>query len=153
MKKIPEKVLLKFEALAKDVFSDLKKKGHIVPIQDATGSIQFEDFIVKKQNNFYSIVGKNKNSIAENINLPQTAALLAHDLALGKILDPSIIAIDREYGYRLFDEEVYSSAANRKKNNLDQVIFYRTRSEIARVQKTRLKSRILDSFRKLTSIR
>ena len=153
MKKIPDKVLLKFEALAKDVFSDLKRKGHVVPMQDENGSIKFEDFTVRKQNNFYRIVGKNGTRIAENINLPQTAVLLAHDLALGKILDSSIITIDKEYGYRLFDEEVYASAANRKKNNLDQVIFYRTRSEIARVQKSRLKNRILDSFRKLTSIR
>ena len=153
MKKIPDKVLLKFEALAKDVVSDLKKKGYVIPIQDKTGSIKFEDFTVKKQDNFYSIVGKNGISIAENINLPQTAVLLAHNLALGKILDSDIITLDKEYGYRLFDEEVYFSAANRKKNNIDQIIFYRTRFEIARVQKGQLKNRILDSFRKLTSIR
>lgn len=153
MKKISDKVLTQFENLAKNVISDLKKKGHVIPMEEKDGSIKFENFTVRKHNNFYSIVGKNGDTIAKQINLPQTAMVLAHDLALGKILDSDIIKLDKEYGFRLFDEEVYSSAANRKKNNIDQIIFYRTRCEIARVQKGQIKSRILTSFRKLTSIR
>lgn len=152
MKKIPDKVLVKFEALAKDVIYNLKRKGHVVPMEQEDGSIRFDDFSVRKQNNLYCIVDKHQQVVIDQINLPQTAVVLAHGLALGKILDSEIVSLDKEYGYRLFDEEVYFSAANRKKISLDQVIFYRTRAEIARVQKGQVKTRILDSFRKLTSI-
>lgn len=153
MKKIPKNIFNKIEVVAKNVMTDLKNRGYVVPVEQDDGSIKFNDFTVRKNNGFYSVVGKNNKVVVEGINLPQTAALLANDLALGRILDIEIIRVDQDYGYRSFDETVYTNAARRKKNNLDQVIFYETRSEIAKVQKNELKNRILNSFKKLTSIR
>jgi hypothetical protein len=153
MKKIPKNIFNKIEVVAKHVVTDLKNRGYIVPVQQEDGSIKFNSFTVKKNNGFYSVLGRNNKVVVDSINLPQTAALLANDLALGKLLDKDIVNLDKDYGYKLFDETVYSTAARRKKNNIDQVIFYETRCEIAKFQKLELKNRILNSFKKLTSIR
>lgn len=153
MKKIPDKIFHKVEIVAKQVLKDLKNKGHVVPTSEANGTIRFENFIVKKNNDLYTITGKNNQIIADNINLPHTAAVLANGLALGKIVDSDLIKLDREYGYRQFDEDVFLAAKKRKKNSLDQILFYQTKYEINKLKKDAVKNRILESFRKLTTIR
>lgn len=152
MKKIPDRVFSKFETLAKRVLHDLKAKGHIIPIQQADGSIKFEKFLVtKNKDGLYSVSGSNI-VYRENLNLPQSAALIANDLALGRIQDTKIIELDRDYGFKLFEEQLYQQASKRKKITLDQSIFYETRCSIAKTQKDALKTRILRSFKKLIDI-
>jgi hypothetical protein len=153
MKKLPNNIFHKVETVAKTVLSDLKRKGHIVPIEQADGSLKFDNFTVRKQDQLYTVFDKRNQMIIDRINLPQTAALLASGLALGKILDTDLIKLDKEYGFKKFDEEVYYTAAKRKKNSLDQVIYYETRLETARLKQNSVKAKILESFRKLTSIR
>jgi hypothetical protein len=152
MKKIPDNVYTEFESIAKRVIGNLKNRGHIVPSQQSDGSIKFEKFTVfRNKDGLYSVTG---TSIVyqETLNLPQSAALIANDLALGKIQDTKIIELDRDYGFKLFEEQLYQQASKRKKNTLDQVIFYETRSQQARAQKDALKNRILKSFKKLIDI-
>ena len=152
MKKIPDRIFNQFEQVAKRVILDLKNKGHIVPVQQSDGSLKFEKFLVtKNKNGLYSVTGKN-TVYFDTINLPQTAALIANDLALGKIVDRDIVNLDRDYGFKYFEEQVDQNAKNRKKNSWDQVIFYETRGQTARVQKEALKNRIFKSFKKLTNI-
>jgi hypothetical protein len=154
MKKIPNKLFQKVESLAKTIITDFQRRGYVIPIEQQDGTIKFNSYIVgKNPNGFYSIRDTKNNIYVDNINLVQTAALIANDLALGKILDKAIIDIDRTYGYKLFDEQVYETAAKRKKNTLDQDVFYETRCKIARSQKEHAKQQIFNSFRKLTSIR
>lgn len=152
MKKIPNNVFNQFELVARRVLSDLKGKGYVVPIHGNNGSINFEKFsVVKNKNDRYTVFSKNV-VYYDDLNLPQTAAIIANDLALGRILDDNLVNLDRDYGFKLFEEELYEKAAKRKKNTIDQVIFYDTRKRIARAQKQALKERILKSFRKLTNI-
>lgn len=152
MKKIPDRVFSKFETLAKRVLYDLKAKGHIIPVQQSDGSIKFEKFLVtKNKHGLYSVSGSNI-VYQENLNLPQSAALIANDLALGRIQDTKIIELDRDYGFKLFEEQLYQQAGKRKQNTLDQSIFYETRCSIAKTQKDALKNRILRSFKKLIDI-
>jgi hypothetical protein len=153
MKKLPDKIFRQVEIVAKKVLNDLKSKGHVIPTSESNGSIRFENFIVKKNNDLYTITGKNDQVIADNINLPHTAAVLANGLALGKIVDSDLIKLDREYGYRQFDEDLFLAAQKRKKNSLDQILFYQTKYEINKLKKDAVKNRILESFRKLTTIR
>jgi hypothetical protein len=152
MKKIPDRIYTKFESLAKRVLDDLKAKGHVIPVQQPNGSVKFDKFLVTKNSEgLYSVTG---SSIIYqvNLNLPQSAALIANDLALGRIQDTKIIELDRDYGFKLFEEELYQQASKRKKNTLDQSIFYETRRQIAKTQKDALKNRILRSFKKLIDI-
>jgi hypothetical protein len=152
MKKIPDRVYTKFEKVAKHVIGNLKKQGHVIPLQQSDGSIKFEKFTVFKNiQGLYSVVGADI-IYQESLNLPQSAALIANDLALGKIQDTAIIELDRNYGFKLFEEQLYQQASKRKKNTLDQIIFYETRAEHAKSQKDALKNRILKSFKKLIDI-
>ncbi len=152
MQKIPNNVYNQFQLVAKQVLTDLKRKGHVVPIPGPNGSLKFEKFtVVKNSKGLYTVCGKNVTYF-EDINLPQTAAIIANNLALGKILDISIVNLDRDYGYRLFEEELYQKAINRPKNSLDQFIMYDTRKRIARARKQAIKDRIMTSFKKLTNI-
>jgi hypothetical protein len=153
MKKLPHNLFHRVEIVAKTVLSDLKKKGHVVPLEQQDGSLKFDNFTVRKVGQFYCILDKRNQVVIEQINLPQTAALLASGLALGKILDSTIIKLDQEYGFKKFDEEVYYTAAKRKKNTLDQVIYYETRYQTAKLKRAAVRNKILESFRKLTSIR
>jgi len=152
MKKIPDRIFSKFESVAKRVLDDLKSKGHVIPVQQADGSVKFEKFLVtKNKDGLYSVSGSNI-VYRENLNLPQSAALIANDLALGRIQDTKIIELDRDYGFKLFEEQLYQQASKRKKNTMDQCIFYETRCSIAKTQKDALKNRILRSFKKLIDI-
>jgi len=154
MKKIPNKLFQKVESLAKSVLTDFQRRGYVIPVEQHDGRIKIGAYIVgKNSNGFYSVTDNRNNVYVDNLNLKQTAALIANDLALGKILDKAIIDADKTYGYRLFDQQVYENAAKRKKNTLDQDVFYETRCNIARVQKEQAKQQIFNSFRKLTSIR
>lgn len=152
MKKIPSNVYNQFQLVAKQVLNDLKKRGHIIPIPGPNGSLKFEKFtVLKNSKGMYTVRGE-KIVYFEDINLPQTAAIIANDLALGKILDSNILKLDRDYGYRLFEEELYQKATARPKNSLDQFIMYDTRKRIAKARKQDIKDRITSSFRKLISI-
>jgi hypothetical protein len=119
MKKIPNKLFQKVESLAKTVISDFQRRGYVIPIEQKNGTIKFNSYVVgKNSNGFYRVSDTRNNMYPDNLNLVQTAALIANDLALGKILDTAIINIDKTYGYKLFDEQVYETAAKRKKNTL-----------------------------------
>jgi hypothetical protein len=152
MKQIPNSVFNQFETVAKRVLTNLKTRGHIVPIQHNDGTLHYEKFVVaKNKDGLYTV--KSKNIVYyNNINLQQTAAVVANDLALGKFVDNNLLILDRDYGFKLFEEELYQQAAKRKKNNIDQVIFYNTRKQIARSHKEEIKNRILKSFKKLINI-
>lgn len=152
MRKIPNSVFNQFEQVARRVLTDLKSRGHVIPVRQPNGSIQYEKFIVSKNANGLYSVSSRHIVYFDNLNLPQTAAIVANDLALGKIVDSMLINVDRDYGFKLFEEEVYTQASKRKKNTLDQVIFYSTRRQNARVQKQELKDRIMKTFKKLTNI-
>lgn len=153
MKRLPDNIFKQVEVVARNVLSNLKKRGYVVPVEMDDGSLKFDNFVVKKESGYYKIYDKRKQVVADHINLPQTAALLASGLALGKILDSDLLKLDQEYGFKKFDEEVYFNAAKRKKNNFDQVIYYETRYQTAKLKRVSVKNKILDSFRKLTSIR
>lgn len=152
MKKIPSDVYNQFELVAKRVLTDLKTKGFVVPIREQNGSLKFENFtVVKNANGLYSVKA-GRLTYFEDINLPQTAAIIANDLAVGRILDSNIVNLDRDYGFKLFEEEIFRRASKRKKNTLDQTVFYDTRKQIAKAQKQAIKDRIMRSFKKLTNI-
>jgi hypothetical protein len=152
MKKFPPNVFNQIEIVAKHVIGNLKRRGHVLPTQQKDGSFKYENFVVKKgRTGFYSISCRNIVYV-DNINLPQTAAVVANGLALGNIINNDIIKLDRDYGYRLFDEELYAAAIKRKKITLDQEALYETRSYIAKIQKDAIKEKILKSFKKLVSV-
>jgi len=88
------------------------------------------------------------------INLPQTAAVLANNLALGQWTDQNLITLDRKYGYALFDEESHerSIKRNNRQKNWDKSEIIHEKSRVARQRKEYYRKEILSSFNKLIKL-
>jgi hypothetical protein len=155
MTKLNEKLFTQIENVAKSVRQQLRNKGYIVPQRGPNNSYIFERYTVKKDyTGFYSIVNSNNEIIVQQINLPQTAALIANNLALGKFLDSKLIELDTNYGYKEFDYQVFKNAAERNKSkDLDLSIFYETRCKMAESLKKEYKKQIQSQFDKLCRLR
>ena len=151
----PDQVYKKFKTVAKTVKEDLKRKGMVIPVKFPNGNIKFENYIVEKQHSgFYNIKNNAGHVVVDQINLPQSAALLANKLALGKLIDVRIQTLDREYGYRLFERDVFKKniAKNLKNKNADRAELLLVKFKIANEKVEKAKKEIVSSFEKLQSL-
>ena len=152
---IPKELFSKVEELAQKVKSDLQRKGLVVPIKNPDGTINLGSFkIVHKDHQFY-IVDRRNEIVVGPMNLAQTAILVANDLALGRIVDNTLINSDKWFGWKSFDEESYQRSAriNIKKHNIEQAEIFLTRADIAKQQKNQWKRTIIDKFERLRKVK
>lgn len=148
------KLFTKVETLAHVVISELKQKGYIVPTKVGKNIVSFDGYIVGKDTDgFYFIKNARTFTDIQRINLPQTAAVVANNLALGRVLTEKLIEADRMYGYKLFDQEIYKRCMKRSKGDVDKYCFYETRLEDAKKMAEQHKRDIVNSFEKLRSLR
>ena len=155
MKQLTDDVYLKIEQLGKDVKEKLRQKGIIVPLKSKDGSINVGHYsIKKKKDGFYCILDFEKEILIDMINLPQTAAVLANQLALGKLTDSDLLTADKNYGYALFDEELHVKLAekNIQSKSFDRADVMSTKSRIARYKKEEYKRTVVRGFDKLIRI-
>ena len=146
------KIFKKVESLAREVRESLRRQGLVVPVKNQDGSISVDRYrIVKRTSGFYSILDHDDEVIVDLINLPQSAALLANNLALGRFVDSEILNFDRYYGYNLFEEQLSRQHAesNLKKKNIDRADFLFTKCKIAKLKRMDAKRAIMHSFDKL----
>jgi hypothetical protein len=150
MPKVQKNLVDKVQVLADNVKRDLRKKGVIVPVKHKDGSITFDEYTMIKKDTGYFIY-KGQRELAGPINLPQTAIVIANGLALGRSVDYALLDHDKWYGYKSFDEEVFTkSAANSlKTKNYDKADFCFTRASIAKQQKEVHRSDILSHFNRI----
>ncbi len=154
MKAVDKELFNKVENVAKTVLNDLRKKGYVVPTKVDNNVIDFDGFKVGKDiENTYYIVNQRYDITIRYINLPQTAALLANRLALGKGVDNTILNDDRTYGFRQFDMQRYKQSMSKVKKDFDQFTVFETRYQIAEAQAKNCKRRIADAFEKLRRLR
>lgn len=150
MPKVQKNLVDKVKVLADTVKEDLRKKGVVLPIKQKDGTIAFDQYLmVKKQEGFY--ITKQGKVIVGPINLAQTAIVTANNLALGKAVDDKLLDNDKWYGFKLFDEEVYTKSAKNgiKNKDYDKADWCFTRAGIAKSQKESYRSTILSSFNRL----
>jgi hypothetical protein len=156
MKQIPFDIYQTIKKINHDVKKQLMRKGVVVPVQTNDGAIRIGRYSIKKlETGFYSIVNYRNEAVVDNINLPQTAAILANKLALGKWLDDQLLKSDAGYGHALFEEELHTKLGKSfiKKNDLDRAELMFTKSAIAKAKKDRFKKEIDSGFEKLMNIR
>jgi hypothetical protein len=115
---ISDSLYRKLEVVSNQVKKQFRNKGIVIPIKNDDGSISLGNYTIVKENNFYKILNYAQETVVENINLPQTAAVLANNLALGKFIDIQILNIDRKYGYAEFEEQLSTRLLKKSKNNL-----------------------------------
>jgi hypothetical protein len=155
MSLVSDQILKKFKIVVSNVKNDFKKQGIAVPVKNSDGSIALDQyFVIKESTGFYSIKNKLGDIILGNINLPQSAMLLANSLALGRMIDTKLYNLDQEYGFRTFEVELLSKRAHSslKKNNVDRADFLFTRLGIAQARGNSAKATIFNSFEKLRKI-
>jgi len=149
-----EELYKKFVEVSAEVREDFRRRGLIVPVSNKDGTISVGPYrIVKDRNDLYTIIDSKNRVEIDSINLPQTAIIMANDLALRKFLDRGIIKRDQEYGYALFKEQLYRRALQRSKNQpIDRYDLMAAKNLINREKKERCRRDIEHSFEKLTKI-
>jgi hypothetical protein len=148
MKTTPEDLYFQMKTLSVEVRKDLLSKGIVVPTKNDDGTVTIGNFtIVKNFNGSYAILDHTDEKIIDNINLPQTAIMVANKLALGHYKDSILLDVDRRYGSADFEERLYRRAMSRKSN--DFISVYVTKYEIAKHKKTEYRESINRSFEKL----
>lgn len=154
MKHINEELYRKIDRVTSEVREDFRRRGLIIPVENKDGSITLNNFTITRQcTGFYAILNRNGEVVVEQINLPQTAALLANGLALGRFLDKELLNKDRNYGYALFDETLHERAVQRSsKKPLDYFDLRLSKCMIARAKKEHYKNDIVNSFGKLQKL-
>lgn len=156
MSSTTDQIYKKLNTVAQTVREELRKKGVVIPVKNSDGSIKLENYTIKKEpTGFFTILDKHGDVVVGQINLAQSAALMANSLALGKWLDTGIQRLDREYGYKSFEHTLLEKHAskNLKNNNVDRADMLYTKSKIAKNKVESAKKQILSNFEKLRSIR
>lgn len=153
--KLPSNYLIqRIEHLSKKVKENLRRKGMIVPVTNPDKSISLGHYrVVKRPSGFYTILDYGNEVVVDNINLPQTAVLVANGLALGKFLNKQLIEKDKFYGYAAFEEDLTKRAINRRDFDRDRRDFVTNKYLIARAKKDRYKKSIDRDFEKLRRVR
>lgn len=148
-----EHIYKKLEIVSSQVKSQLEKKGIAIPIQNDNGSISIGHYTIIKRDNFYYILDFTGNILIDKINLPQTAIMLANNLALGKFLDNKMLDADRNYGYAEFEEVLHKRLAEKYfKRDINTADIMMVKSKIKRDKKEIFKRAITKSFEKLRNI-
>jgi hypothetical protein len=156
MKKNPDDVYQKVKHLAENVKIQLQKQGVAIPSKAEDGTIIVGRYKIKKsKTGFYSILNYCNDVVVDYINLPQSAALLANKLALGKYMDDSILIADRSYGHALFEEELHKMLGEKsiKSKNIDRAEIMFTKCNIAKHKREQQKKIIINDFEKLLRFR
>ena len=154
MKEISEDLYQKILNATREIQAELRNKGLVVPVKLPRGYIKIGDYtIVKNQAGWYNIVDAWGDIVVKQINLPQTAAVVANSLALGRMLDTDLVNTDRQYGYALFEEQLHDRAIrSSSKKSLDNYHISVTKFNIARIKKAEYKKTIVNSFDKLLKL-
>jgi len=156
MKKTPDDVYNQVKHLAEKVKLELQKQGVAIPSKAEDGTIVVGHYKIKKsKTGFYSILNYCNDVVVDFINLPQSAALLANKLALGKYMDDAILNADRSYGHALFEEELHKILAEKsiKSKNIDRAEIMFTKCNIAKFKREQHKKTIVNDFEKLLRFR
>lgn len=113
---ITDRVFWKIRELSKKIKIEFLKKGFVIPAKTNEGDIRIGHYVISKQpNDFYSVKGIDGETLVENLNLPQSAVIIANTLALKNYVDKNIVEKDREYGYAFFEHQQYTRAADKAK--------------------------------------
>jgi len=156
MPQVKDEIYKKIETVAKSVKHELQKKGFVIPVKNDDGSVTLEGYTIRKDlNGFYSIYNSREEVVVDKINLPQTAAVLANGLALGKWLDDKILKVDRTYGHKMFENVLCSKLAkkNLSEKNIERAEILYTKAAIAKAKTEQVKREVIQSFEKLRRLR
>lgn len=145
-------VYTKLRQINESVKNNLKRKGIAIPKKNADGTISVGTFKIVKDQGFYTILDYSGDKLYEQINLPQTAAVIANELAIRHFADLKILDYDRKYGHAAFEESNHNNLLSKRiKAEYKDII--RSKVDIAKAKKKHYRSEIELGFKKLIHIR
>lgn len=142
---ITDPVFKKLETLSEQINQKFKKQGIVIPFRNDDGSVVIGKFTITKKGNQYQILNKYGETVLSNINLPQTAAIIANDLELGKLVNQAIVYADSQYGFAEFEEILYRNRISNKKNAETYWLKSKTKQE----RKEYFRRTVISHFEKL----
>lgn len=143
----------KVQLINQNVKHNLEKKGLMVPKKNKDGTISVGKFVIIKENGFYSIKDYSGEIVFRKINLPQTAAVIANDLAVRHFVDTKILDYDRKYGHAVFEESNQNKLLNKNSVNNEFKDVILCKIGISRSKKEYYRTAIDEGFKKLIRIR
>lgn len=148
-------ILQELSSLKKTIEQNLKKRGLVPAKKTKNGIARIGNFYIKKEETgLYSVLDSNNNIIAQDINLPHSAAVLANNLALGQWTNREILDLDRKYGHYTFDEQltkVYYTK-NYQNKNYNKADILNEKLKTASQKRVYYKNKILEGYNKLIKI-
>lgn len=154
MKLTKKQLFHKVEDIAKQVKSDLRKKGYVIPIKERNGTINLDGVRVRKiKETFYSVYDRQDRAVIENLNSLQTAIVLANRLALNKSIDDLLVEADRQFGFQSFKLEVAETRIKTVPLHSEKWFYYDTRRKIAQDNTKKHLDVIQKSYKNLANLR
>jgi hypothetical protein len=138
--------------LTRSTKNSLRVKGIAIPSKIDDNNIKIGDYvIVKNTENYYSVLDQNRSIVYDQINLPQTAIILANALAVGKKPELAIIEQDSRYGFNIFNTQNYSRLAKSlsKKGDWDRYDSILIKKESSKEKADVARNYIVRTFEKL----
>jgi len=152
-KQVPERLYRQVVNLSNEVKNNFRKKGIVIPTTTKNGLKMGRFTVVKSKNGFFNIRDFKGEVWYDNINLQQTAVLIANDLELGRFVKTEILKLDQQYGWAAFEEELHKQgAAKLKTKNPDQSDIRVAKQNIFVLKKKMYKEQITRHFRKLCNL-
>jgi hypothetical protein len=153
MKPIPNDLYEKIERVSETVRTSFRQRGIVIPVKNTDGSINIGSFRVENQHTgFYAVRNKKNEIVVDGINLPQTAALIANDLALGRFVDLQILNKDKEYGYALFKETLYNQRVKKIGQDFTSFEISSMKGDINKKRREQCQKTIFERFEKLRKL-
>ena len=152
MNSIPPELFKKFAAIGQEVKDSFLRKGVVIPVQNDNGTISVGTYTITKdpETGLFSVLDYSGEVKLDLINLPQTAILVANNLALGRFPDYNLIELDKRYGYALFEEELHKRTFKRSlKKSLDKYDISLSKSVLFKQRRKKYRQDIEKSFEKL----
>lgn len=153
MTQVDERIYRKITKLTNEVKTKLYRKGLVIPSKNLDGTISVGKYIITKTSDtYFQILEKNGDVLVDNINLPQTAAIVANSLALGQKVNKEILLKDQTYGSAVFEELLYNHRIENSKEDDDRLQTMLIKKESNLQKKEVCKREIEESFQKLMRI-
>lgn len=133
----------------KEIF---KSRGYIIPLKQKNGSVKIGNYTIQRNDNGqYDVINSFQQKAIERINLPQTAIMVANDLATGKWPDSELILKDRQYGFNTFEEKQLEKVMDyaTEHGQWDRVDSLMIKKHIATLKAESAKNFILTCYSKL----
>ncbi|NBP03367.1 MAG: hypothetical protein EBU90_25425 [Proteobacteria bacterium] len=143
----------RLKEISQNVKKELRKKGIATAKVNEDGSISVGKFKIVKHTGFYAIEDYSGEVRYDRINLAQTAAVVANDLAVKHFADIKFLDLDRKYGFAAFEETYYKQLSMKKSIEKEVREIQLCKANEARVRKDLYKHEIEQGYEKLIRMR